>query len=223
MGRITQPKGNKGSLKWVQDVVNDNPVLLNDSINKAAGFKKERKIEWLSPLADDDYSEYRDQDFLDLLGVTLNKVNLKDFWPSRSPQWDALGRIKGEAYFLVEAKAHVTEVISSSQAKSPTSRSLIERSLNETRSYLKLSPEFDLTKNFYQYVNRLAHLYLLRVLNNIPAYLVFVYFVNDNTHVPTTQEEWEGALELMHALLGAKRHKLSRYIIDVFIDVGELG
>ena len=123
MGRIIQPRGTKGSLKWIQDIVNDNPVFLNDSINKASRFKEEREIEWLSPLADDDYSEYRDHEFLDLLGVTLNKVELKDFWPSGGPQWDALGRIKGEAYFLVEAKAHVTEVISSSQAKSPTSKS----------------------------------------------------------------------------------------------------
>ena len=219
MGRIVQPKGTKGSLKWIQDVVNDNPVLLNDPINKITGIKKGKSIEWLSPMAGDEYSEYRDQAFLDLLGISLSKVELKDFWPNRGPQWDALGRIGDKAYFLVEAKAHVSEIISSSQAKSPTSRSLIEKSLNETRSYLKLNPEFDLTKGFYQYVNRLAHLYLLRVLNNIPAYLVFVYFVNDNTHIPTTQEEWEGALELMHALLGAKRHKLSRYIIYVFIDI----
>jgi hypothetical protein len=219
MGRITQRKGSKGSLKWIQEVVNDKPVLLNESIKKAICFEKERETEWLSPLAGDDYSEYRDQDFLDLLGITLSRVKLKDFWPSGGPQWDALGRIKDKAYFLVEAKAHVSEIISSSQAKSPTSRALIEKSINETRSYLKLNSGFDLTSTFYQYVNRLAHLYLLRVLNNIPAYLLFVYFVNDNTHIPTTQKEWEGALELMHALLGAKRHKLSRYIIDVFIDI----
>ena len=42
MGRITQPKGSKGSLKWIQDVVNDNPVFLNDLINKAAGFMKRK-------------------------------------------------------------------------------------------------------------------------------------------------------------------------------------
>jgi len=74
MGRIVQPKGNKGSLKWIQDFVNNNPVLLNDSIIKAAGFKKEREIEWLSPLADENYSEYRDQAFLDLLAISLNKA-----------------------------------------------------------------------------------------------------------------------------------------------------
>jgi hypothetical protein len=153
------------------------------------------------------------------LGIKLNDVKLKDFWPSRGPQWDALGRISDKAYFLVEAKAHITEIISSSQAKSPASIALIEKSLNATRAYLKLNSEIDLTKGFYQYVNRLAHLYLFRVLNNIPTYLVFVYFVNDNTYIPTRKQEWDGALQLMHALLGANRHKLSEYIIDVFIDV----
>jgi len=74
MSRTTQPKGSKGSLKWIQDVVNDNSVLLDDLVNKAAGFKKEREIEWLSPLADENYSEYRDQAFLDLLAISLNKA-----------------------------------------------------------------------------------------------------------------------------------------------------
>jgi hypothetical protein len=113
----------------------------------------------------------------------------------------------------------VTELISSSQAKSPESIELIRKSLNETSSYLELNPEFDLTKDFYQYANRLAHLYLLRILNNVPVYLVFVYFLNDHTNIPTTKPEWDGALNLMHSLLGTEGHNLSRYIIDVFIDV----
>ncbi|MFC1869160.1 hypothetical protein ACFL0H_13665 [Thermodesulfobacteriota bacterium] len=56
-------------------------------------------------------------------------------------------------------------------------------------------------------------------MNDIPAYLVFVYFVNDHTHIPTSRDEWNGALQLMHTLLGSNRHRLTRYIIDVFIDV----
>lgn len=222
MGRIKQPKGTKGSLKWIQYIVNSRSKVLNNPINDFLGFHNSRPIEWLSPRADDDYSEYRDQAFLDLLGIKLSKTKLKDFWPNRGPQWDALGRIEDKAYFLVEAKAHVSEIISSSYAKSPKSKSLIEKSLNETRDYLKLKPSLDLTKGFYQYSNRLAHLYLLRKLNGIPAYLVFVYFINDHTHVLTTRDQWNGALQLMHAILGVHKHSLSKYVIDVFIDVGGL-
>jgi len=222
MGRIIQPNGTKGSLKWIQHVVNDCPDVLSNTLIDAIGVDKEQPVEWLSPKADDDYSEYRDQDFLDLLGIKLSKTSLNDFWPKRGPQWDALGRIEDKAYFLFEAKAHVSEIISSSQAKSAKSKALINNSLDETRKYLKLNPNIDLSKGFYQYSNRLAHLYLLRKLNNIPAYLIFVYFTNDHTHVPTTRDEWKGALQLMYVILGTHKHKLSKYVIDVFIDVEDL-
>jgi hypothetical protein len=43
--------------------------------------------------------------------------------------------------------------------------------------------------------------------------------VNDHIHIPTTRDEWKGALQLMHNLQGTKNHKLSKYVIDVFIDV----
>ena len=152
----------------------------------------------------------------------LSRKKLKDFWPPRGPQWDALGRIKEKAYFLVEAKAHVSELMSSSQAKSVHSKSLIKKSLDETRAYLNLNPDYDLTRGLYQYCNRLAHLYLLRTVNDIPAYLVFVSFVNDHTHILTTRHEWNGALLMMHSLLGTHRHELSKYVIDVFLDVQEI-
>ena len=116
MGRIKQPKGNKGSLKWIQYLVNSRPNLLNNPIYNFLGYNNSRPIEWLSPKADDDYSEYRDQAFLDFLGIKLAKTSLNDFWPKRGPQWDALGRIEHKTYFLVEAKAHVSEKSSSSQA-----------------------------------------------------------------------------------------------------------
>jgi len=222
MGRIIQPKGTKGSLRWIQHVINACPDVLSKPLIDAIGTGKEQSIEWLSPKADDDYSEYRDQDFLDLLGIKLTKTSLNDFWPNRGPQWDALGRIDDNAYFLVEAKAHVSEVISSSQAKSAKSKALINKSLAETRKYLKLKPDIDLSKGFYQYSNRLAHLYLFRKLNKIPAYLVFVYFTNDYTHIPTTRDEWKGALEPMHDLIGSRKHTLQKYVIDVFIDVKDL-
>lgn len=222
MGRIIQQKGEKGSLKWIQHILNNHPDILDNSINKFLPDSYSQPIEWLSPLADDDYAEYRDQAFLELFGIKFTKRKLKDFWPSKGPQWDALGRIKNEAYFLIEAKAHVSEIISSSQARAASSVSLINKSLKETINYLNLKPGIDLTKGFYQYSNRLAHLYLLRVLNNIPAYQVFLYFINDHTHIPTSREEWNGALQLMHSFLGTHKHKLSKYIIDVFIDIKKL-
>ena len=75
MGRIIQPKGTKGSLKWIQHVINDCPGVLSKHILDAIGPEKKQSIEWLSPLAGDDYAEYRDQAFLDLSGIKLPKAD----------------------------------------------------------------------------------------------------------------------------------------------------
>ena len=107
MGSVVQSQGTKGSLKWIQHVVNECPDVLSNPVIDAIGTYKEQTVEWLSPKADDDYSEYRDQAFLDLLGIKLPKTKLSDFWPKRGPQWDGLGRIEDKAYFLVEAKKGV--------------------------------------------------------------------------------------------------------------------
>ncbi|MCJ7773303.1 MAG: hypothetical protein MUP22_09250, partial [Desulfobacterales bacterium] len=222
MGRIIQKTGVKGSLKWIQAFVNEQPHLLGTPIKKFIRADKGRNIEWLSPLANDDYSEYRDQAFLDLLGIELSKKKLKYFWPNRGPQWDALGRTGNEAYFLVEAKAHISEIISSCKAYSPKSKTRIKKGLIQTQKYLGLKPHIDFTRGLYQYANRLAHLYFLRVLNDIPAYLVFVFFIDDPTHISTSKAEWTGALQVMRSFLGGNNHKLSKYVIDVFVDVNNI-
>ena len=53
MGKIKQPKGRKGSLKWIQQIVNEYPDVLNKQINDSLGFSKKQSIEWLSPKAED--------------------------------------------------------------------------------------------------------------------------------------------------------------------------
>lgn len=81
----------------------------------------------------------------------------------------------------------------------------------------------DWSETYYQYTNRLAHLYFLRNLNRIPAHLVFVYLLNDATmQGPKTAEEWAGAIRLSHAQLGIDESRLTKAfgaaVIDVFID-----
>jgi hypothetical protein len=80
--------------------------------------------------------------------------------------------------------------------------------------------EHDWTSPFYQYANRVAHLYFLRAINDVPAYLIFVYFLNDETMGgPNMREEWLGALRLVKAYLGIGRNKLQKYMDDIFVDV----
>src|SRR5919108_6092154 len=64
--------------------------------------------DWISPLAREDYREYRD-DFLSVLGLAQYYRALRDFWPLWGPQWDGLALLSGKAdtgVLLIEAKAH---------------------------------------------------------------------------------------------------------------------
>jgi hypothetical protein len=76
---------------------------------------------------------------------------------------------------------------------------------------------------FYQYANRLAHQYFLKQPNGIPSILVFLYFLNaDDMLGPMSEDEWHGAVRLIHAVLGVPKN-LNRYgVFDVFVDVRHL-
>ena len=89
MSRTMQPKGERGSLKWIQRAVNEGWPSLNGPILDRLGAQ--RTIAWRSPLVGDDFAEYRDSDFLELLGLGRLQATLAAFWPARGPQWDALG------------------------------------------------------------------------------------------------------------------------------------
>ena len=93
---------------------------------------------------------------------------------------------------------------------------------NTVQNYLKSKSFLNWETGFYQYANRVAHLYFLRCICNLKAYLIFLYFLNDYTHIPTTQKEWDGAIKLQKRLLSLKRHRLQRYMTDIFIDVNTI-
>jgi len=221
MARCTQSVGKKGSQKWIQKLVNEKPELLNSHLKEELHLPKSEQVRWLSPLKSDDYAEYSDQDSLDRLGVSLKKKPLADFWPENGPQWDALGKSNSGRLFLVEAKSHIGELSSFTGAKGNSLNKILQ-SLNETKDFLNSTIQTDWSRGFYQYANRLAHLYLFRQ-NDLPAYLVFVYFLNDaEMNGPATIDTWKGAIELLHTYLGIRRHKLQKYIADVFIDISQL-
>ena len=222
MSRIKQDPDSHGSLKDLQVLINVKKKYLDAEISKVIG--KQMSINWRSPLQTDDYVEYRDEDFLKRLGI-LGKITypLSDFWPDNGPQWDALG-VSGDEIILVEAKANIPEMVSPGTKAGTSSRRKIKNSLDEVKKYLSVSDSIDWTGTFYQYVNRIAHLYYLREKNQIKARLLFIYFINDVTvRGPKTKDEWLGAIQTMECYLGlAKKHKLRKYIYDIFIDVSDL-
>ena len=100
MPRITQGHAVKGSQKWIQKLVNERPDLLNSLIIAQFNLPDTDAITWHSPIAEDGYAEYRDQAFIDLPNIKLPNVSLSDFWPSKGPVWDRLGKSKtGKVFF----------------------------------------------------------------------------------------------------------------------------
>jgi hypothetical protein len=182
-----------------------------------------KNIIWLSPLQNDDLAEYRDGSFLERLGLSEHKKVLRDFWPKNGPQWDGLGRAEDSScYFLIEAKANIPEIISDCGAVSRDSIRKIGSSLEQTQNWARAKTHIDWTKGFYQYANRIAHLYFFNKIVNVPAYMVFLYFINDTTHEPTGIEEWQAAIKLQKRLLGISDSNIERHVIELFLPVDEI-
>ena len=222
--RFVEPGDARGSLKWIRRAVNDYPDLLNQRLREALGLTQDSAIAWTSPLSQDDFAEYRDDDFIRLTAMQLPQRRLEEFWPVRGPQWDALARVGTSGALLVEAKANVPEIVSPGTGAAGERKALLEKSLAELKAFLGVDPNISWSGKFYQYANRLAHLYFLREVNRQDAYLAFVYFTGDSdVDGPATVAEWKAALTVAKGALGVpKRHRLSKYVAEVFIDISEL-
>jgi hypothetical protein len=221
---VTDPKyATKGSQRWLQVAVNEKPELLNQPLGRSLGVSEDVPIDWLSPVLKDNYWEYRDKACLAQLGVELRSRALSDFWPARGPMWDGLARTAEGQVLLVQAKAHLLELISPRSKASEPALKRIQTSLREVQNDLAPRSNTDWSGIFYQYANRLAHLHFLRTQNKVNAHLVFVYFLNaGDVFGSATKEEWLGAIRLVEGYLGVHKHKLSRFVHKLFLDVSEL-
>jgi hypothetical protein len=222
MGRFQQNENSHGSLRDLQILINEKSCMLDNELEKY--FQKKLAVKWVSPLKIDGYSEYRDEDFLDILGIrSIIKTPLHEFWPKNGPQWDALGKY-ANTIFIVEAKANIPELKSPGTKASNNSKELIEKSLNSVKKYLNVDNSVYWMGTYYQYINRIAHLYYLRLLNKIDAYLIFIYFVNDNTiNGPKTIDEWKCEIKELHKKIGLKEDNiLSKYILNIYINYNNI-
>ena len=201
--------------------------VIDAAIAKANGLEHGETVQWLSPLESDAFTEYRDHAFLDCLGITPQHRRLEDFWPARGPVWDGLARTSGGRHLLIEAKANVPEFDTSPTGASEGSLQKIRKAFDETRAFLRVRSKTDWSECFYQYANRLAHLYFLRELNKVDAALIFVYFVGDTTvpgRDPVSHEGWQTVIDLANHHLGIRAHSpwIRDNVADAFIDVGDL-
>lgn len=191
-----------GSQRQIQTYVNEKTHALNAAIARSHALYNvdEKEIQWVSPLAADNYSEYRDSEFLERVGYGHLAPALGEFWPRNGPCWDALARIE-DGCLLVEAKSHVPEIYGGGCGASGRSRGKIQAALDATKTWLGVSRGIDWMGHLYQSANRYAYLNFLREIIGVRAFLVNVYFVGD-PRTPTTREEWEAAIESVKQELG---------------------
>lgn len=217
--------GAKGSKYWIRVYTNERQSILTDLLRlhslSLAAFAT--RVEWVSPLAQKQYVEYWDEQFLGVLGLDQHGDALEDFWPTGGPHWDGLAKVDGQnslGALLVEAKAHPGENNSECKATDPESRSKIERAFGLVQAELGMNAR-NWFHEHYQLANRIAHLYFLNEVANIPTWLALVNFVNDRTHKPTPLSDWTDCFPTLFRSLGVDvSSRLCARIIPLFIDVG---
>lgn len=151
----------------------------------------------------------------------------KLFWPQtgNKPNWDAVGWFyKGDIpqLLLVEAKAHIGELLSDSAASEAGGRSQTEKALAATKKALGVDPKASWLDKYYQQANRIAVVWFLNS-NDLPAHLLNIYFCGDNYSGKTCPSEpsgWSKAIAAQEAHLGLpKQHPLVGQIHHAFIDL----
>lgn len=207
---------------WTRVAINERAAQLNHRISQLFGWND--RINWLSPLKSDGYAEYFDDAFLKRLGISNPAVPLKAFWPAGRPRWDALARTDSGRIILVESKAYVEEAVDYRSRASANSLERIRGALAEAKVAFIAAADAAWIEPFYQYANRLAHLYYLRRLNGFSAYLLFLYFANaPDVLNPTNIEEWRGAERLIKKSLGlSSQHPFSHCVKTLIWDVADM-
>jgi len=219
----------KGSQRQLQDYVNNAPSELNQqTFGAISSLPRSYGLRWVSPLMgkeeEEGYQEYSDAKFLIAVRQAELSFELQRFWPSGGPSWDALAIVYTggpPGVLLVEAKAHPGEIASSCGAKDQISIEKIKAGLDATKTWLGADKRSDWYTQYYQSANRLAHLYFLRQVAKVPAWLANIYFVGDESHVPTSREDWDEKIAEVGRCLGLAKVSLP-YTGSVFLAAKEI-
>jgi len=119
---------------------------------------------------------------------------------------------------LVEAKAYIEEGVDYASGAGDKSGLRINNALADAKAVFSASEGACWGRPFYQYANRLAHLYFARQLNSLDAYLLFLYFADaPDVASPSTEAEWRGAIRLIEKCLGLGRNHPFRASVGTLI------
>jgi len=197
----------KGSQLQVQLYVNCHQSTLDAALTTELSALGGQPIDWRSPRPASRYRELRDGAFLRRTGLTDLEPSLTDFWPRGGPVWDGvgtLGETASDGLVLLEGKNYPAETESAWRATAPESRRMIQKALDQTREELDARGDPSAwTERYYQLANRLAWLVWLR-RHDVPTWLAFLCFTDDQRHGATTRNEWERDMKTIEGALGVE-------------------
>jgi hypothetical protein len=209
----------KGSELQIRLLINDHPQRIEEQLRKSIPMWGTAEFDWRSPLASQQYREYCDREFMAALGLEdYSNALVGGFWPRRGPNWDALARVAlpHPAVLLIEAKSHRSEM-ASCYGGGHESLKIIEAAFHKTQQWLQPPKHREWTSPFYQFANRLAHLYFLRKECGLEAWLANVYFTDD-PYYPTSREQWDDWLLEVRFELGIGDNKIEG-LVDIILSV----
>ena len=154
---------------------------------------------------------------MEAVGLSRHTEELARFWPGSGPRWDGLALlIPSDTVLLIEGKSYPAEMRGPGcTASDPDSLKLIKRSLEATKEWLGAAQDSDWLGPYYQFANRLAHVYFLREKLGIDARLVHLCFLGDTTTVPTDEETWRQGIPEASIALGLSDEM--PFAVDVFL------
>lgn len=206
-----------GSKEHLSHFLKSHRNRLNEEIRTATGGEV---VEWLAKPCD---AEWRGVEFE---GEPIREA-WKQFWPQNGNtlNWDAVGKIrfgKQTEWLLVEAKAQLGELKSSTRAKQSGGLSKIEEAFTKTKEAFGVADTHNWLKPCYQFCNRLAAHHFLRQQQKASR-LLFIYFLGDEhprKHCPKSEDEWHAPLQAMYDHVGLTwKSPLEKRIHRIFLHV----
>jgi hypothetical protein len=231
-------KGSKRHICWY---VNEAPALLNGTLFSASSMLAHAAAAdpvWLSPLADEGYEEYWNERFLERLDLLDEHLeSFRAFWPFKpwangkvnprgTPHWDALARVPlasgRPGAIMIEAKAHRGELMKPNDRSKADDQSLakIRTSFAEVRGFYEIDDAVPAWETrYYQFCNRLAHLWWMNERAEVPTWLVYVLIVDDPAwRDGMTAPQWNDAFEMIRREVGLRPgHRLADKIGVVYL------
>jgi hypothetical protein len=170
--------------------------------------------------------EYSALDFLECINLDPAEENLRyhEYWPETGKQhWDLTGKTDDGRLILVEAKANLQEIESSTGARSGLQK--IEYAFDKARTSMGITRFSPWTSRHYQLANHIFTCWYLNEVRHIPALLLNVYFVGDArpdaTMCPQSADEWVEAVKKEYEYLGISSDQpfINEHVKSCFIHV----